>query len=370
MSPRNDERRIPAVDKKIRRAYMRYIALVLTVMCLFFVALVMLNKFANDRVLGIVHAAKGSGPRSAAPAVVKMEKEIVDTYSTFRTKVLVATIIFAAAFVYLSLRHSYKIVLAFYLLKDTLRRAADGNLSVRLELEEHDQLYDLAEELNLFLKTVQTDYVNKETGTKQRLAAAEPDQKMSRVEEKRTTAFIWKDNPSVAGIAIAVIVLAWLALGFWEPEKPKEMEIEVWAMCTECGERAGMFLHEVPADCPKCGKKKTVYTCYKCRGEESKECGHVFVFVPSPPPTDPYMNLEKWEKMSQEERANAMREADQKVMEYEHARTEAMKCPKCGSCNIGRVHTEEQKKKFQEMRERYLEKKGGEHEREKGVHVN
>lgn len=355
MNPQNDERQKPAVDRKIQRAYVKYIVLVLALMCLFFVALALLNEFANDRVLRIVRVAKGTGSRSDTPAVVKMEKEIVDTYSTFRTKILVAIIILSAAFVYLSVRHSYKIVFGFYLFKDTVRRAADGNLSVRLELEEHDQLYELAREMNLFLETVETDYVRKETGTEQQAREAESKQTISRVEERSTATLGWKDSPVVAGIAITALILIWIALGFSQFNKaairPESMKIEVYAMCTQCGERLKKLTREIPADCPKCGKKRTVYTCYKC-----KECGHVFAFVPPHPPSDPYRNLQQWNNMSPGKRAGIIREADRQMIDYEDARMEAMKCPKCGSYDTRRLYTEEQKKRFQEMRERYLKK--------------
>jgi hypothetical protein len=82
------------------------------------------------------------------------------------------------------------------------------------------------------------------------------------------------------------------------------------------------------------------------------------------------LDLEAWEKMSQEEKDNAIRRADREMTEYDHARVEAMRCPKCGSLNTGRVHTEEQKRKLQEMKDRYLRKEGGKHEKERDVHAN
>ena len=51
----------------------------------------------------------------------------------------------------------------------------------------------------------------------------------------------WKNNPVVAGVAIVVIILTWIALGSWQFKKPKRMKVEVWAVCTECGERVKKF---------------------------------------------------------------------------------------------------------------------------------
>ena len=162
----------------------------------------------------------------------------------------------------------------------------------------------------------------------------------------------WKNNPVVAGVAIVVIILTWVALGSWGFKKPKRMKIEVWAVCTECKERVKKFTEELwegGAKCEKCGKERCVYTEYECRGKKNKECGNTFAYMPPPPPMDRSRDSKKWEKMSEEERNKAEMEVNRKMEEYEQAQTEASKCPKCKSSGSP-VYTEEQKKKFKELR--------------------
>ena len=191
-----------------------------------------------------------------------------------------------------------------------------------------------------------------------KMVEAEPDQSRPSVDDKRTVATPgWKNNPVVAVIAIVAIMTTWLILGIWKFKKPATMKVEVWAQCSECSERVKKTTTEADsgANCGNCGKKKTVHTLYKCRGEEGKECGNTFVFIP--PLTEPYReDSNGWEKMSEEERNKAMLKVDKSMIEHDKAQMEASKCPECGAYNTGPVYTDEQVKKLEEMRKKYKKK--------------
>ena len=98
---------------------------------------------------------------------------------------------------------------------------------------------------------------------------------------RSSAGFGWKHNPVVAGVA--VVVIAFIGLWFWHGEgKPKEVRLEIWGVCTECGSRVKRFnedLH-IGEKCEKCGNEGVVYAQYRCIGKYEVPCGATFAFTP------------------------------------------------------------------------------------------
>lgn len=163
----------------------------------------------------------------------------------------------------------------------------------------------------------------------------------------------WKHNPVVAVAAIVLILGVWGLMGYKKFKKPVRMKVEVVTVCTECQTEGKNFRGEIPAECPKC-KTKTMLSLYLCSGDGEKECGYRFPFYA--PRMPKAMSLDT-SKLSPEEQQEHMQSMDKAMMEHEQAQMEAMKCPKCRTFNTGPVYTEEQKKKFEELRAKYSKKK-------------
>lgn len=168
----------------------------------------------------------------------------------------------------------------------------------------------------------------------------------------------WKKSPVVGAIAVIIIVASWVGILWWAYGPEPKYEIWIHAMCRGCGQTFEAVSDELPETCPQCGAAGQVYQAYVCNGKDEKgkkiECGNVFPFVP-PEPLEP-LDYEKMEGMSEAQRTKMEEDYRKKEEAYYKKEEEARKCPKCGSYNTELQYTEEQKKKFEEIRRKYAKK--------------
>ena len=156
----------------------------------------------------------------------------------------------------------------------------------------------------------------------------------------------WKKNPVVGFVLIVVIFLTWYFILKDTMCETRRKEFPVVTMCKECRHMEERMIgpeEDQPLVCSECGKKAVV-TAFKC-----KKCGTEFPFIqPKPPklPEDMPEDTAEAEKIEKEYK---------KKMEELQDKYGSPKCPKCGSLDVDRILSSEEKAEIEAFRQNLSE---------------
>lgn len=145
------------IDKKIQISLLKFILILLLVVCgSFSFLLIKINAYLSDYVL--VMAEEGGQKQmipSSEKSVSDLKKLIVEKDAQFQIQIYLAILILALIVSFLTIRYTHRIAGPIYRFKVVLDRAIQGDYSPRINLRKRDHLKELAQKINQLLDSVE-----------------------------------------------------------------------------------------------------------------------------------------------------------------------------------------------------------------------